>query len=140
MIVMNQQRSLEKWLDEFKADMLKKFREHDDKWGDASVTKPYFDFESGLADEEYFRKDIIYHFAKWIYNSVEHDRILEADSLVNAVNMYFLLWVKLKLKDKNYKDLDEDVGCAHDWYPMFKNANRYECAKCGEEEEFTEDD
>lgn len=104
-----EKKTLEDWLDEFKVEMLKKFQEHDDKWRELSVTRPDYDFETQLATEEYLRKDKIYHFAKWIYKSVEHNHMPETDTIVNETNMNFLLWIKLKLKETELNKTREDV-------------------------------
>jgi hypothetical protein len=85
-------------LDEFKKDMLQKFIEHDNKWGENSVTNEKWAGDLALSADD-LRKEIHYHYAKWLYRGVEKKTMLEEDTLVNLANMIFLLWHKIKTED-----------------------------------------
>ena len=87
------------WLDEIKQEMIQKFRDHDDKWKEVSVMLPTFDFNTQLADEDYLKEEVHYHYAKWLYKGRYKKDILEKDTLINLMNMCALLWIKLDLRE-----------------------------------------
>jgi alpha-L-fucosidase len=91
--------NLLKYLDEFNKDMIEKFKEHDNKYAENSVMNDNWDINI-LFDEDYLRKEIHYHYAKWIYRGIEKKTLKEDDTLTNLANMIFLLWIKIKLNDK----------------------------------------
>lgn len=82
-------------LDDFVGQMVNEFIRHNDKFA--------HDFDLyGVAeqlkdiDPEYLRRELTYHFAKWIYSSVDHHDRPEADTLINLVNVCFLLWFQVR--------------------------------------------
>ena len=84
-------------LEEFKNDMLQKFIDHDKKWGDGSIIR--YEWEGEIPfDEEYLRKEIHYHYAKWLYRGVEKKTLPEEDTLTNLANTILLLWIKVRNK------------------------------------------
>lgn len=85
------------FLDEFKDDMLQKFIDHDNKWGENSVTKNGWSGEIPLNEEE-LRKEIHYHYAKWIYRGEFKKTLPEEDTLTNLANMIFLLRLRILTK------------------------------------------
>ena len=91
--------NLLKYLDEFNKDMIEKFKEHDNKYAENSVMNDNWDINI-LLDEDYLRKEIHYHYAKWIYRGIEKKTLKEDDTLTNLANMIFLLWIKIKFNDK----------------------------------------
>ena len=86
------------FLEEFKKDMLQKFIDHDDKWGERSVIRD--NWEGQLISEDELRQEIHYHYAKWIYRGVEKKTLCEEDALTNLANMIFLLWIKIRSKKR----------------------------------------
>ena len=84
-------------LDEFQKDMLQKFIDHDNKWGENSVMKNNWEGEIPLNEDE-LRKEITYHYAKWIYRGVEKRTLPEEDTLTNLANMIFMLWFTIRSK------------------------------------------
>ena len=95
---MNSHKTLDGWLEEIKKEMIQKFQDHHDKWKEVSVMLPTFDFNTQLADEEYLREEVHYHYAKWLYRGRYKKDIPEKDTLINLINMCALLWIKLDLK------------------------------------------
>ena len=91
--------NIEELLGEFQEDMLRKFVDHDHKWGENSVTKDDWEGEIPLNEDE-LRKEIHYHYAKWLYRGVEKRTLLEEDTLTNLANMIFMLWLKIKKRKK----------------------------------------
>lgn len=85
------------WLKEFEKDMLTKFADHDEKWQENSVIREGFDFRT--IDIEWLRKEINYHYAKWLYRGVVRQDLDERDTLTNLTNMAFLLWIRLNIKE-----------------------------------------
>ena len=86
------------FLEEFKKDMLQKFKDHDEKWGENSVTKNDWEGEIPLNDEE-LRRELHYHYAKWLYRGVEKKTLPEEDTLTNLANIVFLLWLRVQSKN-----------------------------------------
>ncbi len=104
---MNKPKILDEWLEEVKNEMKQKFIDHIDKWKENSVTLPNFNFNNQLADEQYFRQEINYHYAKWLYRGMYKKDLPEKDTLINLINMCSLLWIKLSLKETDYKIFKE---------------------------------
>lgn len=90
--------TIDDWLGKFRVDMRQKFDDHDNKWGDVSVTRPEFNFNTQLADTEYLRQEITYHYAKLAYRSWFKTDLPEKDALTNLANMCLLLWIKLNIE------------------------------------------
>jgi hypothetical protein len=90
---------INEWLIEFNNDMLKKFEEHHGKYGNNSVINQDYDFTE--LDINWLREEITYHYAKWIYRGVVKKDLKESDTITNAVNMYFLAWIALKIEEQN---------------------------------------
>ena len=91
------------WIKEFSTDMRQKFDDHDDKWGEVSVTRPNFNFATQMADIEELRKEITYHYSKLAYRSWFKKDLPEKDALTNLANMCLLLWIKLNVSEKEMK-------------------------------------
>ena len=104
---MNKPKILDEWLEKIKNEMKQKFIAHNDKYKENSVTIPTFDFSNQLADEEYLRLEIHYHYAKWLYRGMYKKDIPEQDTLINLMNMCSLLWIKLYLKKTNTNGIEE---------------------------------
>ena len=86
---------IEELVDEFRKDMLQKFADHDHKWGENSVTKD--DWEGTIIlNEDEIRKEIHYHYAKWLYRGIVKKTLPEEDTLTNLANVIFMLWLKIK--------------------------------------------
>ena len=85
------------WLIEFNKDMIKKFKEHNEKYKNDSVIIKDYDFTK--LDINWLRQEITYHYAKWIYRGVVKKDMSESDTITNAVNMYFLAWIALKIDE-----------------------------------------
>ena len=116
---MNESKILNEWLEEIKNEMKQKFTDHNDKYKENSVTIPTFDFNNQLADEEYLRLEIHYHYAKWLYRGMYKKDIPEQDTLINLINMCSLLWIKLSLKKTNCKSC-ENYKNIIEQYPLDK--------------------
>ena len=96
-------KTLEDWLDEFKEDMLQKFKEHDAKYGRESVLNPEFDFSR--MDIGWLREEVSYHYAKWLYRGRFKRDLPETDTLTNSVNMHFLAWISLRLEEEERREV-----------------------------------
>ena len=83
------------FLEDFKADMLQKFRDHDEKWGQDSVTQNDWNGIIPLNIDE-LRNEISYHYAKWLYRGVVKQTLPEEDTLTNLANVCFLLWLTIR--------------------------------------------
>ena len=83
-------------LDEFKADMIAQFEQHNDKYHDFSLDAPFEQLKA--TDEQTLRYEMHMHYAKWLYHGIHKRDIPETTTLVNAANVQFLLWVRLKLE------------------------------------------
>ena len=95
-------KTLNEWLIEFNNDMIEKFQDHHEKYGNNSAINKDFDFSQ--LDTEWLRKEITYHYAKWIYRGIVKKDLHETDTITNAVNMYFMLWIALKIEESNKRD------------------------------------
>ena len=86
------------YIERFVDDMILKFSEHREKYGERSVMNTTFDFNS--LDKDYLTKEIHYHYAKWLYLGKHKKSMKEEDTLTNLVNTILLLWIKLKLENE----------------------------------------
>ena len=86
------------YIERFVDDMILKFSEHREKYGERSVMNTTFDFNS--LDKDYLTKEIHYHYAKWLYLGKHKKSMKEEDTLTNLANTILLLWIKLKLKNE----------------------------------------
>ena len=91
-------KTINDWLIEFNNDMIKKFEEHNEKYKNDSVIIKDYDFTK--LDIKWLREEITYHNAKWIYRGVVKKDMPETDTITNAVNMYFLAWIALKIEEQ----------------------------------------
>ncbi len=89
------------WLDEFATDMIKKFEEHNDKYHDFNPLVSFEDLKG--TDVSTLRYEVNMHHAKWLYRGIHKKDMPETDALVNAANMQFLLWIRLKKELENQK-------------------------------------
>lgn len=95
--------TFEELLDEFRKDMFQKFKDHDEKWGNNSAIRQTWDFDSAYTTDE-LRKDVSYHYAKWLYRGVLKQDLLEEDTLRNLANMCFLLRARIIAEKVSAKD------------------------------------
>ena len=86
------------YIERFVDDMILKFSEHREKYGERSVMNTTFDFNS--LDKDYLTKEIHYHYAKWLYLGKYKKSMKEEDTLTNLANTILLLWIKLKLENE----------------------------------------
>ena len=86
------------YIERFVDDMILKFSEHREKYGERSVMNTTFDFNS--LDKDYLTKEIHYHYAKWLYLGKHKKSMKEEDTLTNLANTILLLRIKLKLENE----------------------------------------
>ena len=97
--------TIEELLEEFRKDMFQNFVDHDEKWGNNSAVRQTWDFEAAFNTEE-LRKEVHYHYAKWLYRGVFKGDLLEEDTLINLANMIFLLRARIKAEKEHERGGD----------------------------------
>ena len=95
--------TIEELLEEFKKDMFQKFVDHDEKWGNNSAIRQSWDFDAAFGTEE-LRKEVNYHYSKWLYRGVFKKDLKEDDTLTNMANMCFLLWARIRAEREHESD------------------------------------
>ena len=104
--------TIEELLEEFKKDMFQKFVDHDEKWGNNSAIRQSWDFDAAFVTEE-LRKEVSYHYSKWLYRGVFKKDLKEDDTLTNMANMCFLLWARIRAEREREEKM-ELVKILHD--------------------------
>ncbi|MEM0134494.1 MAG: hypothetical protein QXU18_04610 [Thermoplasmatales archaeon] len=101
-------KTIHEWLREFMDAMINELEKHNDHPeynGDFNIDGLFEDLRH--TDIETLRYEKHTHYAKWMYNGVHKKTYPEADTIVNDANVDFLLWVRLKIMEKEQEKVKQ---------------------------------